>query len=118
MGRPLLKPYCKSVLRVQVPLVVTLAEKKMRIDQILKLVPGVMLQFDKPCNAPMMVEVVGQPIAQGDVVKIGDKFGVRITEILHPAERFIAITGREPTAEESSATRPVATEAGAGSGPK
>ncbi|RMF38384.1 MAG: FliM/FliN family flagellar motor switch protein, partial [Planctomycetota bacterium] len=83
MGRPLLKPYCKSVLRVEVPVVVTLAEKRMRIDQILKLVPGVMLQFDKPCTAPMTVEVVERPIAQGDVVKIGDKFGLQITEILH-----------------------------------
>ncbi|GIX00094.1 MAG: hypothetical protein KatS3mg111_3426 [Pirellulaceae bacterium] len=94
--QPLLKPYCQSVLRVEVPVVVSLAEKKMRIDQILKLVPGVMLQFNKPCTAPMTVEVGDQPIAHGDVVKVGDKFGIRITEILRPRERFIAITGRAP----------------------
>ena len=76
--QPLLEPFCKSVLRVEVPVVVTLARKKMHIDQVLKLVPGVMIQFDKPCDAPLTVEVGEQPIAEGEVVKVGDKFGVRI----------------------------------------
>lgn len=94
MSKPqLLKPFCESVLQVQVPVVVTLARKKMKIDQVLKLVPGVMIQFEKSYDSPMTVEVVDQPIAQGDVVKAGEKFGLRITEILSPAERFISLTG-------------------------
>ncbi len=92
MAEPLLKPYCKSVLRVKVPLVVTLARKQMPIDQVLKLVPGVMIQFDKPCDTPMTVEVGDQAIAEGEIVKTGDKFGVRIGDILRPPERFVALT--------------------------
>jgi flagellar motor switch protein FliN len=91
MAEPLLKPYCRSVLRVSVPLVVTLARKTMPIDQVLKLVPGVMIQFDKHCDTPMLVEVGDQPVAEGEIVKTGDKFGVRISGILHPAERFVAV---------------------------
>jgi flagellar motor switch protein FliN/FliY len=87
-----LKPFCESVLQVPVPVVVTLARKRMQINQILKLVPGVMIQFDKAYDSPMTVEVVDQPIAQGEVVKAGEKFGLRITEILQPAERFEALT--------------------------
>lgn len=81
-------------MQVKVPVIVTLAEKKMRIDQLLKLVPGVMIQFEKPYDSPMIVEVVDQPIAQGEVVKTGDKFGLRITEILNPPERFIGLTNQ------------------------
>lgn len=92
---PLLKPFCESVLQVKVPVVVTLARKKMQIDQVLKLVPGVMIQFEKSYDSPMTIEVVDQPIAQGEVVKAGEKFGLRITEILSPAERFISLTANK-----------------------
>lgn len=97
MSQPqLLKPFCESVLQVKVPVVITLAQKKIQIDQLLKLVPGVMIQFEKPYDSPMTVEVVDQPIAVGDVVKAGEKFGLRITEIVSPAERFVSLTSQNP----------------------
>lgn len=91
MSRQISEQYCRSVLHVEVPVVVTLASKRMPIDQVLKLVPGVMIQFEKPCDSPMTLELGGVPIAQGEVVKIGDKFGIRISEIARPAERFIDV---------------------------
>ena len=91
MSRQFSEQYCRSVLHVEVPVVATLASKRMSIDQVLKLVPGVMIQFEKPCDSPMTLELGGIPIAQGDVVKVGDKFGIRISEISRPAERFIDI---------------------------
>lgn len=87
--------FCKSILQVEVPLVVTVARKRMQVDQLLKLVPGAMIQFDKPYDLPMTVELVDHPIAEGDVVKAGDKFAVRITKIQNPAERFISLTAPE-----------------------
>lgn len=94
MPQEILKPYCKSVLRIEVPVVVTLARQPMRIEQVTKLVPGVMIQFDKPCDSPMTVEVGDQAIAEGEIVKTGDRFGIRIGNILKPAERFSKITGQ------------------------
>jgi flagellar motor switch protein FliN len=88
----LLKPYCKSVLQVELPVTVTLASKRMKVEQLLRLVPGMMIQFDKPFDAPMTVEAAGQPIAEGDVVKAGDKFGIRVATINSPAERFVSLT--------------------------
>jgi|LakMenEpi03Aug12_release.lakeMendotaPanAssembly.Ray.scaffolds.fasta_scaffold01259_7 flagellar motor switch protein FliN/FliY len=93
MANPnVLRPYCKSVLQVQVPVVVTLARKSMQLDQVLKMVPGMMIQFDKPFDAPMRLEVDDQPIAEGDVVKAGDKFAIRITQVASPSERFVNLT--------------------------
>ncbi len=88
----MLKPYCQSVLQIRVPLVVVLARQSMRVDQVTKLVPGVLIQFDKSYESPMTVEVGEQPIAEGDIVKTGDKFGIRIGSILKPAERFKKIS--------------------------
>ena len=93
MPQAMLKPFCQSVLRVRVPLVVVLARQPMRIDQVVKLVPGVLIQFDKPCDSPMTVEVGDQAIAEGEIVKTGDKFGIRIGKILKPAERFLKLEG-------------------------
>ena len=91
MSRQISEQYCRSVMHLEVPVVVTLASKRMPIDQVLKLVPGVMIQFEKSCDSPMTLELGGTAIAQGDVVKIGDKFGIRISEITQPPERFIGV---------------------------
>ncbi len=68
----------------------------MQIDQVLRLVPGAMIAFDKTCDSPMTVEVGDQPLASGEIVKTGDMFGIRINEIIKPSERFIALTGMQP----------------------
>jgi flagellar motor switch/type III secretory pathway protein FliN len=92
----MLKPFCQSVLRIRVPVVVVLARQPMRVDQVTKLVPGVLIQFDKPYESPMTVEVGEQAIAEGEIVKTGDKFGIRIGSILKPAERFLKISEQDP----------------------
>ena len=91
------RDFCRSVLRLRVPVVVTLAHKTMSIQQVLNLVPGAMIQFEKPYESPMTVEVSDRAIAEGEIVKSGDRFGIRVGEILPPRERFVAL----PTAEHA-----------------
>lgn len=88
---PASKAFCQSLLCVEVPVVVTLARKSMTVENVLKLAPGVMIQFDKSCESPLTVEVGDQKIAEGEVVKVGDKFGLRVSSILPPEERFITL---------------------------
>jgi flagellar motor switch protein FliN len=87
------REFSQSLLKVEVPVCVLLAQKSIPVHQILKLVPGAMIQFDKGCDSPLHVEVGGQKIAAGEAVKVGDKFGLRIAEILERDERFIPLTG-------------------------
>lgn len=75
-------PYRRSVLQVSTPVTVTLARKRESLRRIVDLVPGSMLTFDAHCDEPLTLEVGGHPIATGETVKIGDKFGLRIREIL------------------------------------
>lgn len=86
-----LPSYLQSLLSVHVPVIVTLAQTKKTVDEIVKLGPGVILQFDKPCDAMLEMDAAGQHIAEGEAVKVGDKFGLRITSIRLPDERFKAV---------------------------
>lgn len=83
--------YWKSLLRIEAELAVVLADEKMPVSKILQLVPGVMIPFEKTCEAPLTIEVDGIAIAQGEVVKVGDKFGLRIQEILDRDERWVPL---------------------------
>jgi len=86
-----LPPYGRSLLRVKVPVMVTLATKKHPVHEIVELVPGAILQFAKSCDETLELEVGTQRVAQGECVKVGDKFGLRITSFILPSERFCSV---------------------------
>ena len=78
--------YTRAVLSIQTPVCVTLARKSVSLENIVNLVPGAMLTFDVHCDEPLTLEAGGSPIATGETVKIGDKFGIRIREVFAPVE--------------------------------
>ena len=86
--QPALPPYTRSLLRISVPVVVTLAEKRQSLGRIIEIGPGSILQFDKSCEEMLDLSVGNRSIAWGEAVKVGDKFGLRITSITPPEERF------------------------------
>lgn len=90
-----LPPYSKSLLKVQVPLMVTLASKKQTVQEIMTLGPGSILSFEKPCDAPIDISIGEQPIATGETVKVGEKFGVKISQMILPAEAFKPILPKQ-----------------------
>ena len=77
-------PYRNGVLKIQTNLSVTLARQKVSLQKVLGLVPGSMLIFDKHYAEPLMLEANGLPIATGETVKVGDKFGFRILQMAEP----------------------------------
>jgi flagellar motor switch protein FliN len=83
--------YARSFLKVQVPVSVNLASQKLTVQEICELVPGAIIKFDKSCEEMLDLAVCDQPIAAGEVVKVGDKFGLRIRNMILPHEQFIAI---------------------------
>ncbi len=85
--------YSRSLLRVRVPVIVTLAQKKQPLGRIVELGPGSIIQFDKSCEEMLELDVAGRPIALGEAVKVGDKFGLRVTSMILPDERFKRVDG-------------------------
>jgi flagellar motor switch protein FliN/FliY len=86
-----LPPYARSLLAVRVPVAVTLASKKQTVHEITQLGPGAIIKFDKSCDDLLDLTVGGRPIANGEVVKVGDKFGLRIRSMQMPGERFVTV---------------------------
>lgn len=90
-----LPSFGRSLLQIEVPIRVILAAKKMKVNDIVNIGVGTIIQFDKSCEDTLDVEVGRQKIAEGEAVKIGDKFGVRVTSITMPEERYIALKARK-----------------------
>jgi flagellar motor switch protein FliN len=88
---PRLPEYTRSLFKVRVPVSVNLATQKQTVKEILELVPGSIIKFEKSCDELLEVMVGDQPVAAGEVVKVGDKFGLRIRNMTLPAEQFVAI---------------------------
>lgn len=80
--------YSRSLLRVEVPVSVCLASKKQTVSEITNLGPGSIISFDKSCDDDLDLLVGDEPVARGEAVKIGEKFGLRISEMILPEEHF------------------------------
>jgi flagellar motor switch/type III secretory pathway protein FliN len=86
-----LPPNTRNVLRVMVEVSAQLASKKSPIAEIVELGPGSIITFDKSCDADLDLCVGGHAIAQAEAVKVGEKFGVRVRQMIMPNERFRAM---------------------------
>jgi len=76
------------VLDIPVQLTVELGRTKIPIKHILQLAQGSVIELDGMAGEPMDVLVNGYLIAQGEVVVVNDKFGIRLTDIITPSERL------------------------------
>jgi flagellar motor switch protein FliN/FliY len=77
-----LPAYSRGLLQILVPVRVTLASQRKSIQEIIELGPGSIVKFDKTCDEPLELWVGDRPIAQGEVVKVGDKFGLKISGLI------------------------------------
>jgi flagellar motor switch protein FliN/FliY len=91
-----LPSYSRTLLKVRLTLSVHLATKKETVKDVVELVPGSIIKFDKGCDELLRLVVGGQPIAEGEAVKVGDKFGFRVTSMVLPKEHFVPV--RRPKA--------------------
>jgi flagellar motor switch protein FliN len=75
------------ILDIPVQLTVELGRTKISIRNLLQLAHGSVVELDALAGEPMDVLVNGTLIAQGEVVVVNDKFGIRLTDIITPSER-------------------------------
>jgi flagellar motor switch protein FliN len=77
-----LPEYSRRLLQILVPVRVTLASQRKSIQEIIELGPGSIVKFDKTCDEPLELSIGDRPIAEGEVVKVGDKFGLKISGLI------------------------------------
>ena len=76
------------ILDIPVQLTVELGRTKIAIKDLLQLVQGSVVELNGMAGAPMDVLINGTIVAQGEVVVVNEKFGIRVTDIITPTERI------------------------------
>ncbi|MDR1349857.1 MAG: flagellar motor switch protein FliN [Zoogloeaceae bacterium] len=76
------------ILDIPVQITVELGRTRIAIKNLLQLAHGSVVELEAMAGEPMDVLVNGTLIAQGEVVVVNDKFGIRLTDIITPAERM------------------------------
>lgn len=96
IGRPRIDHSKKSIqdghieviMDVPITLSLEIGRTRITIGELLQLNPGSVVKLDRMAGEPMDVMVNGCLIAKGEVVTVGEKFGVRIAEVVSPEERI------------------------------
>lgn len=75
------------ILDLPVTVSIELGRTRLAIGNILQLGQGSVLELDKLAGEPLEVLVQGRIIGKGEVVVVNEKFGIRLTDVISPAER-------------------------------
>jgi len=75
------------LLDVPLEITVELGRTKIQIGDLLKLGQGSVVELEKMTSEPVEIYVNQKLMAQGEVVVVNEKFGVRLTNIISPGER-------------------------------
>ncbi len=86
-----LSPEMRKLFHLQVPIIVHLAERTMPMRDILEIGAGSIIEFSRSSDAELDLVVGNRPVGKGQAVKVGENFGLRITEIGPIEERIRAM---------------------------
>jgi flagellar motor switch protein FliN len=71
----------ERILRLQVPVIVKLAERKLLLSEVMRLGTGAIIEFSKSSEEPLELLINNKVIGVGETVKVGENFGLRITQV-------------------------------------
>ena len=83
------------ILDVHVSLSMEVGHTKISIRNLMQLNQGSVVELDRKAGEPLDVFVNGTLVAHGEVVVVNEKFGIRLTDVISPAERIRKL-GYEP----------------------
>ena len=82
-----------SILDVPVTISMEIGRTRINIRNLLQLNQGSVVELDRLAGEPMDVLINGTLIAQGEVVVVNEKFGIRLTDVVSPADRVRRLQG-------------------------
>ncbi len=87
------QPQIERILGIEVPVAVMLAEQDMPIEAILQIRVGTIIEFDVPFDSDLSLHVANRQIGVGQAVKVGENFGLRVSNIDTLEHRIDAMGG-------------------------
>lgn len=94
----------RQILTLNVPIVVRLGTRTMRVSEVMGLMPGSIIELPKNAESELELLVNNRPIACGVACKVGENFGLRIT-CVGDVEQRIAALGPSPVARETGSVQ-------------
>ncbi|MEM6332758.1 MAG: FliM/FliN family flagellar motor switch protein [Planctomycetota bacterium] len=83
----------RKILDLSVPVIVTIGQRRMSVDDVLALGPGAILELEKSNEEPLELRINNKIMGKGSAVKLGENFGIRIEQIDSKADRVEALGG-------------------------
>lgn len=74
--------------RIKVNLTVEVGHARLTLEELLRLNEGAVVELDRMAGDPLDILVNGTQIARGEVVVVGERFGIRFSEIVDPKDRI------------------------------
>jgi flagellar motor switch protein FliN/FliY len=107
----------RRINQIEVPFVVVLGERPVKMRDILSWVPGSIVELGKEAEDELEVRINNKAIATGKAVKVGENFGVQLNSCGAANERIQAMSTEESSVENAeddapSEQQPVASHAG------
>lgn len=84
----------QQVLKLEVPVIVKLAERKIQLNEVMRLGVGAIIEFVKSNSEPLDLMINNKCVGQGETVKVGENFGLRVTRVGDPKQIAQALGGR------------------------
>ena len=99
----------KTILALEVPVIVQIAERIMTVDEVTEIAPGAIIELPKSANDDLEISVKNKTIGTGSAVKVGENYGIRVTFLGDLDDRITAMgakgpstTGADPVEEADS----------------
>ncbi len=83
-------PNIEVILDVPVTLSLEVGRTEMSVGKLLRLSQGAVVELDRNAGEPLDVMVNGALVAHGEIVVVNDKFGIRLIDVINPAEQALA----------------------------
>lgn len=90
-----------ALLSLEVPIVVRLAQRKMSLREVTQLMPGAIIELEKPSDDELELLINNVPVGFGSAVKVGENFGLRINFIGGLEERLQALAAEAANEDDA-----------------
>jgi flagellar motor switch protein FliN/FliY len=91
----------RSILSLEVPIIVLLGERSMKISDVVSLIPGSIVELPKKVDEELSLLVNNRSVGSGVAVKVGENFGLKVTYMGNLVERIAALGDKPAEAGKS-----------------
>ncbi|HMN41372.1 MAG TPA: FliM/FliN family flagellar motor C-terminal domain-containing protein [Phycisphaerales bacterium] len=81
----------RAILSLEVPIIVLLGERSMRVSEVCALGPGAIVELPKGADEELTLLVNNKPVGTGQAVKVGENFGIKVSYMGDLRERIAAL---------------------------